>query len=179
MNVEKIMIREVWCCGPKATLQHVAVMKQQAGCGWIPDVEANGRVKGVITDRDIARIAGETNKPLSELCAGDAMTTGVISCRAEDLVEGVADLMGSKRVRRIAVEDEDGRLTGVLSVDDLAVLAARPGNRDVAGLTSQKVVETLADIVAKPGDMEIVPRPPAEVSVLSAEVSLLSALAPS
>jgi CBS domain-containing protein len=171
MNVEKIMIREVWCCGPKATLQDVAVMMQQGGCGWIPVVDPTGRVKGVITDRDIARIAGETDQPLSALCAGDAMTVGVISCRAEDLVEGVADLMGTKRVRRIAVEDEDGRLSGVLSVDDLAVLAARPGNRDIAGLTTQRVVETLANIVAKPGDMEIVPRPGAQVTRLHATTS--------
>lgn len=178
MNVEKIMTREVWCCRPLATLRDVALMMAQGGCGWIPVVDSEGRVQGVITDRDIARIAGETDKPLSELCAGDAMTTGVIACGANDLVEDAARLMGTGRVRRIAIQDPDGRLGGVLSIDDLAVLCARPGDRDVEGLPAERVIETLADIVAPVGATGITPRPPMDMSLLNEEVSLVRTLAP-
>ncbi len=178
MKVDKIMVREVWQCGPLATLRDVASMMHQGGCGWIPVVDSQGRVQGVITDRDIARVAGETDKPLSELCAGDAMTTGVISCRAGDLVEDAAALMASKRVRRIAIEDSDGCLGGVLSIDDLAVLCARPGDRDIQGLPAERVIQTLADIVAPPGAAGIARRPPIDASLLNTEVSVAQSLAP-
>jgi CBS domain-containing protein len=51
----------------------------------------------------------------------DAMSEGVVYCKEEDNIEEAAKLMSSRQVRRLPVMGSDGKLTGVVSLGDLAM----------------------------------------------------------
>ena len=79
----------------------------------------DGRVVGVVTDRDLAlRICSEDIRPSTTLLS-EVMSSGVISCRPEDPVTRAEALMRKHRITRVVVTRHDGSLAGVLSLSDL------------------------------------------------------------
>src|SRR3989440_11647848 len=74
MKVSEIMTREPATIGPDATLGEAATLMKQQDCGSIPVVE-NGRLVGIVTDRDIvirAVAAGEDPKKTRAAGGGSA-----------------------------------------------------------------------------------------------------------
>src|SRR6266568_5454043 len=70
-----------------------------------------GVISGILHHRDQAKARGIT--------AGDLMTTTVVAVRPEDTVEHAAKLMYDRRVKRLPVTDESGRLVGIVSRADV------------------------------------------------------------
>ena len=86
--------------------------------GAVPIVE-EGKVLGIITDRDIA-IRGVASKHPGSTKVTDIMSTSLVTVSPHTSVSEAADLMASKQIRRLPVV-EDGRLVGMVSLGDLAV----------------------------------------------------------
>ncbi|HTO74494.1 MAG TPA: CBS domain-containing protein [Thermoanaerobaculia bacterium] len=118
MKVKSIMARDVTFCGPETTLFEAAGMMRQIDSGILP-VLREGELVGVITDRDIAVALGERDRRASEVRVDDAMSRGVYACRAEDRLSSALATMKMKRVRRLPVLDQTGRLCGILSMNDV------------------------------------------------------------
>jgi CBS-domain-containing membrane protein len=74
------------------------------------------------------------------------MATQVHGVQATDPVDMVETLMRRVRVRRVPVVDGDGRLKGILSMNDLARHAQRSTGRKANGLSGDSIVQTLAAI---------------------------------
>jgi CBS-domain-containing membrane protein len=74
-------------------------------------VDEPGFVGGILHRRDQAKARGVT--------AGDLMTTAVVAVRPDDTVEHAAKLMYERRVKRLPVTDENGRLVGIISRADV------------------------------------------------------------
>jgi CBS domain-containing protein len=111
--------------------------------GFVPVVDASGTVTGAVTDRDVY-IAAATRRLLPEqLSAAEAMTTPIHVCLSDDSVSDVLATMRQFQVRRVPVVDANGRLQGVISLNDL-VLAAN----DTPALPASDVVSTMAAICA-------------------------------
>jgi CBS domain-containing protein len=92
---------------------------RKSDVGFLP-VQENGRLIGIVTDRDVCCRAVGDGHDLTTLTAREIMTTAPLSCfDDEDCVEA-ARLMKERRVHRLAVLDRTERLVGLLSVDDLA-----------------------------------------------------------
>ncbi len=73
-----------------------------------------GVISGILHHRDAEKARGTT--------AGDLMTAAVVAVAPEDTVEHAAQLMYSRKVKRLPVIDADGRLVGIISrADVLAV----------------------------------------------------------
>lgn len=143
MTARDIMSRHPATCSPDTDLATVVKIMWDRDCGFVPVVDASGRVAGVLTDRDIC-IATATRRLLPEhLTAAQVMTTPVQTCRAGDSIREVLATMGQRRIRRVPVVDADGRLEGVLAVNDV-VLAARDGREPAA----VAIVTALAAICA-------------------------------
>jgi CBS domain-containing protein len=122
MRIEQIMSREVRTCRPDETLDTAAYLMWTCDCGCLPVCTGDGeqRVVGMLTDRDICMSALFEGKPLRELRVADAMSRTLCACRPGDDANEVARLMGEQQVRRIPVVDRDGRVTGIVSLADLA-----------------------------------------------------------
>ena len=162
MKVEQLMTREVKVCTEADTLNRAAQLMWDSDCGCIPVISANGdgRLIGVVTDRDIAIAAYTQGKQLWAIPVGTAMAHEVIACHANDGVSQAEALMRDNRVRRLPVIDQNERLVGILSLNDIALEAQREaatGKR--AEVTGEAVSETLASICQ--------PRSPRELAVVA------------
>jgi CBS domain-containing protein len=74
-------------------------------------VDESGVFGGILHRRDQAKARG--------VIAGDLMTTAVVAVRPDDTVEHAAKLMYERRVKRLPVTDENGRLVGIISRADV------------------------------------------------------------
>ena len=119
-----LMTRDVTTCTAETSLRQVAEMMESENVGSIPVVE-NGRLLGLVTDRDIVcRIIAE-GRDTHTTTAREAMTDDLITCLPEESVIDAIHKMGECQVRRILVCDPTGRLRGILSIGDVALEAER------------------------------------------------------
>lgn len=143
MIVERIMTRDIACCGPNDTLERAAQLMWDFDCGILPVVEG-GRLAGVVTDRDACMAAYTKGQPLSAIRVGDVMSRHVRTCGPNDELAIVEQRMRLYRVRRMPVVDGD-RLVGMVSLNDIA-LAAERGHGKHGFPSAEEVVHTLAAI---------------------------------
>lgn len=120
MQCQEIMCRHVEVIGPDDGIPLAAARMREQRIGFLPVCDADGRVVGVLTDRDIAlRVCADHRLP-DETFVRDVMSEEVVGCRVSDRVERALDLMARRQKMRIVVFDDQGRLAGVISWSDLA-----------------------------------------------------------
>lgn len=137
MRVSDVMTRGVECVGPDATLQEAAAKMKALEVGPLPVCD-EGRLVGVVTDRDITVRATAAGDAPAEARVADVMTPEVIYCFEDAHVEDAALLMEQKQIRRLLVLSQDRRLVGIVSLGDLAV---ETGDDQLAGTTLGGVSE--------------------------------------
>jgi CBS domain-containing protein len=135
MQVKEVMSRNVRCVGPDASLREAACAMKDWDVGPLPVCD-NDRLAGLLTDRDIAVRAVAEGKDPQSTRVRDVMTPGVVYCFEDDDVQEAARLMEEKQIRRLLVLNPDKRLTGIVSLGDLAV---QTGDRDLAGKALEEV----------------------------------------
>lgn len=120
MKAREIMTKDPRTVTPDTGLQEVARLMQSEDVGIIPVVEAGGtNLLGVVTDRDIAlRVVGE-GKDAKTTKVSDVMSKGVSTCKQDDSVDDVMDLMGKEQLRRVPIVDERGALVGIVAQADV------------------------------------------------------------
>jgi CBS domain-containing protein len=122
MKVKELMSTNPVTCSPGDNLGTVALRMWDQDCGILPVVD-DGRVRGVITDRDIAMaLAFKGAKPSAVTVAEVIDGHGVYSCSPEEEVADALKVMGEHQVRRLPVI-EGGKLQGLLSMNDAALAA--------------------------------------------------------
>lgn len=145
MRVQDIMITSPKYCDPSTNLAAATELLWSRGCGALPVVDRERRVVGMITDRDICVALGTRDRRASELRAEQAMSRQVISCRSSDDIHAVLKTMCAKKVRRVPVVDDAGRLEGIVCMSDL-ILRARHDDGNKPELSYQDVVNALKGI---------------------------------
>jgi CBS domain-containing protein len=123
MKLRDVMTRNPRTIEANASLHDAAKLMRDEDTGALPVVE-NGKPVGLLTDRDIVirAVAGgesELKKPVRQFISGDLVTADPDMSTTE-----AADLMGSRQIRRLLVCEGD-RLTGIVSLGDLAVKSGR------------------------------------------------------
>jgi CBS domain-containing protein len=141
MKVQDIMTTQLKVASPRTTLSEAAQLLWSGDCGLLPVVD-NGKLVGVVTDRDMYIALGTRNKPASAVTVGEVVGGSVFTCSANDDAHTVLQTMKENRVRRLPVM-RDGALAGIVSLNDL-VLAAGPRT----GIGSEELVETFKAICA-------------------------------
>lgn len=143
MKVKDIMTRDPRSCTPDTSVAAAAHLMWDADCGILPVVE-DGRLVGVVTDRDLYIALATRNARPAELTIGEVATRTVTTCAPEDDVHAAMEQMKLARVRRLPVVGFGDTLLGILSLDDI-VLAAGP-DRPVR---SEEVVGVLQAICGR------------------------------
>lgn len=119
MKVSEVMSHRVEIASPSDSIQRAAQMMARIDAGVLP-VGQDDRLVGMITDRDIAiRGVGEGRNP-ADTPVNEIMTREVKYCFEDDDVGKVADNMAQLRVRRLPVLNREKRLTGIISLGDIA-----------------------------------------------------------
>ena len=152
MQIKQVMATNIATCQPETNLAVVAKLMWDRDCGFVPVVNAAGKVAGVITDRDIC-IASATRRLLPEqITAAQAMRRQPIhTSQPEDTTEKALATMKQFQVRRLPVIAADGTLNGVVSMNDIVLAAQQkegPAPADIvsalAAICAHRPVKTVA-----------------------------------
>jgi len=121
MQISEVMTQSVESTTPEESIQQAAARMRDLDVGSLPVVDKNGRLVGVITDRDIAirSVASGANPATSVV--REAMTPDVVYCYEDQDVADAAELMKDRQVRRLIILDRDNKLAGIVSLGDLAI----------------------------------------------------------
>jgi uncharacterized protein (DUF2267 family) len=99
-------------------------------------VQDQGRVVGIVTDRDITvRVVGHGLDPRKTVL-GEVMTTPVVTLESTDRQDDALRLMEQRNIRRIPLVD-GGRLAGIVTLDDLLLDEAAPLDQVAAVVQGQ------------------------------------------
>ena len=135
MKISEVMTPNPKTVGPSDSIQAAAQIMRDEDTGVVPVVE-DGRVTGVVTDRDIVLRAiadGDFQATVDDVVSDDVITVTPDMATSE-----AAALMSEHQIRRLPVVDEDERLVGIVSLGDLAVKEGRDARM---GDTLEKVSE--------------------------------------
>jgi CBS domain-containing protein len=124
VKVKDIMTVEPRSCAPATSLAEAAALMLDGDCGILP-VVADGKLVGVVTDRDMYIALATRNKRASELTVREVVQTPVYTCGPDDDVQAALETMKQHCVRRLPVEGFGGSIMGIVSMNDI-VLAAGP-----------------------------------------------------
>ena len=146
MTVKELQTSNVKTVSSDTDLAVVAKLMWEGDCGAVPVVTDDRKVIGMITDRDICIAAATRAKPPAEIRAGEVITNhGVHAVKPDDDVRVAMRTMRKHKVRRLPVVDREQRLTGIVSINDLAI-AASPSQAD--SVPAQEFLETFQAICA-------------------------------
>ena len=81
-------------------------------------VMSQGRIEGILSERDIVRVLSERGAPVLDEPVGSVMTRKVVSCRQSDTVAGIMEMMTLGKFRHLPVV-EDGKVVGLISIGDI------------------------------------------------------------
>jgi CBS domain-containing protein len=120
MKIKEVMTSGVECVRPETTLQEAAAKMKSLNVGPLPVCEGDKPV-GIVTDRDIVIRAISEGRDPRTTAIRDVMTKDVVTVQETDDVKDAARLMKDRQIRRVVVVGADKRVTGIVSLGDIAV----------------------------------------------------------
>jgi CBS domain-containing protein len=148
MLVRHAMAEQPVAASPEMNAGDAAGLMIANDVGSIPITE-DGRLVGLVTDRDLVlRVMAERKDPRSVRLGDIATTRGLETVTPDTQLCDARALMAKRRIRRLPVVKDDV-LVGMLSLGDVAL-----GSASMRG-----VGEALAEISASPATQEINPGP--------------------
>lgn len=145
MKVEQLMTRPVMSCSPQDSLHRAAQLMWEQDVGCVV-VLKEGKVVGVITDRDVCMGGYTKGLPLNRIPVSESMARSPSTVRVDESVATAERLMAEKRIRRLPVVDAKGALVGLLAINDIAREAKRQRGKKLLDVTVEEVVGTLATV---------------------------------
>jgi CBS domain-containing protein len=133
--VRDVMVTDVVTIEPSESVAAAARRMEEANVGILPVVE-DGRVTGVITDRDIVVRAVARGADTVALRVGDCLSAGVIAADPDWSTARAIRTMAQAQVGRLPVLDAEERLVGVVT---LSSMAFRARQKSVALEAAQEV----------------------------------------
>jgi CBS domain-containing protein len=113
------MQKNVITCLPSATIQEVARKMAEQNIGSVLLVDEAGKLKGILTDRDIALAVAAEGKDPRATRASEIMTSNPQFTEIDADLEAALRLMNKIHARRLPVTDK-GKLVGIISSADVA-----------------------------------------------------------
>jgi CBS domain-containing protein len=112
------MTTTIHVCRDTDTAYRCAQLMKNEKIGFVPVVNRDHHLVGVVTDRDlVVRVLAAARPPTTELCK--IMTTECVTCEADEELRTAEQRMIDRRVSRIVVVEAFGRCVGVLSLADV------------------------------------------------------------
>jgi CBS domain-containing protein len=142
MRVREIMTLPPQTCHLQTDLATASRRMEENGTGMLVVLDGHARVKGVVTDRDLAMALALDQAGIERLPVGRVMSRRVHTCTSEDDVEDALAQMSRHGVRRLPVTS-GGDLKGVLSIDDIILWSVEQG-----AITRRALVAALRQICA-------------------------------
>jgi CBS domain-containing protein len=143
MKVKDVMMRTAATCTRETNLGAAVEILWDRNCGILPVVDAEQKVIGVVTDRDLCIALGTRNRLPGDITVGEVTLGKVLTCAAEDDIRSALATMAQAKVRRLPVLSAAGKVEGILSMDDVAMHSATRTGKAASELSYDDVMETL------------------------------------
>ena len=101
------------------TAQDIANLMAKKKVGSIIVVDKKSQPLGIITERDMIKRVCLKNIPAGRIEIEEIMSSPLITIMSYDSVELASRIMTRNKIKRLAVLEEDNRITGLLSVSDI------------------------------------------------------------
>ena len=144
LRCRDIMTRNVTTCRLDTPIFEVARIMRDEDIGSLPVLDQNGKLEGIVTDRDLVVGGLTSEKSETELRAEDCMTDDLFTANQNDRLVDVINDMGDHQVRRVPVVDGRERLVGIIAMADIAIQT----NKDA------ELEEALEDISKPPSFLD-------------------------
>ncbi len=119
MSVGRICVREVDLVDPDESVQIAAGRMHSRNVGTLMVLDKESRPVGILTDRDLAvRVVGK-GLDAGKTTVRDVMSLAPTSVRESTSIESAISQMRAGPFRRLPVVDTDGKLVGLISLDDV------------------------------------------------------------
>jgi CBS domain-containing protein len=103
MKVKDAMMGTPYYCQLDTNLGSAAELMWIGNCGFLPVMASDGKIVGVITDRDICIALGTRNRLAGEVTVREVMTNQLFACSPDDDVHAAMQMMKEGGVRRLPV----------------------------------------------------------------------------
>jgi CBS domain-containing protein len=124
MSLERFCRKPLTTVLPQQTVHEAAQRMQQQHVGAVIVVDEGEKPAGILTDRDIAcRVVAERRDPAGTPVSA-VMSAPVDVARLDHRLDEAVFIMKQRGVRRLPIVRADGRLAGVVALDDVLVLLA-------------------------------------------------------
>lgn len=119
MKVQDVMSKRIISVSPEENAAVAARLLSHYNVGALPVCTKEGRLRGMVTDRDIVlRCVAAEEDPLT-VKVSDIMTRRVFSVGAQQSVDEASALMAKEKIRRLPVKEND-RVVGMVSLSDIS-----------------------------------------------------------
>ncbi|MEF9603681.1 IMP dehydrogenase, partial [Paracoccus sp. PXZ] len=126
---------------PDQTIADAKALQERYNVTGFPVVDAAGRVVGIITNRDM-RFANSDDMPVRAVMTSDNLA---ILREPADRAEAI-DLMKARRIEKLLVTNDEGRLTGLLTLKDTEKSVLNPlACKDELGRLRVAAASTVGD----------------------------------
>jgi len=122
MNVQSILGvkgADVSTIGQAASLSEAAQKLRELGIGALVVSGDGTTIEGILSERDVVSALDAHGAGALSCTVGSAMSSDVFTCRIDDPVEHLMELMTTRRVRHVPVVDDDGAMQGIVSIGDV------------------------------------------------------------
>ena len=174
MLVQEWMTQKVLTVTPDVSVMKASRMMKDNRIRRLPVVDDNGKLVGIVSDRDIKDASPskattldmhELYYLLSEMKVKEIMTKNPVKAVKDDSVEGIARLMVTKRFGGVPVVDEEGKVCGIITDSDIFKLLLNITGAESGG------IQLAFEIANKPGTLR-----PIMDALRELEVSTVSVL---
>ncbi|HWP91602.1 MAG TPA: CBS domain-containing protein [Thermodesulfobacteriota bacterium] len=121
MHIRKITKKKVITVSPKDKVVKAARLMDKKNVGSVVVVQ-DGKPVGILTDRDIAIRVVAKQADMDSTLVKDVMTGRIVTGREGQRAAELAKVMHENGIRRVPIVDKKGKLTGIITLDDLLYL---------------------------------------------------------
>jgi CBS domain-containing protein len=136
MNVATILKlkgRDVVTAAADTPLLEIAKLLQQHGIGCVVISAGDGKVAGIVSERDVVRAIGKTGTKALRDPVNAYMTMSVVTARESDTIDRLMAEMTAHRFRHMPVT-ERGRLVGLVSIGDVVKMRIAEAEMEAAAM---------------------------------------------
>lgn len=143
MKISTLMTRDVFTCRAHDDLTAPARLMWEHDIGAVPVLDEHARIVGMITDRDICMAAYTRGEPIKTISVLATMSKHPTTCSEDSELREVEALMRGHQIHRVPVVDDEGRMVGIVSINDLV-----RSSRLSVDVSAAEVVATIAGVDA-------------------------------
>jgi CBS domain-containing protein len=138
MKVNDVMTHGIEGVQASDTVHHAAIRMKELEIGSVAVFDREFPI-GILTDRDIAvRVVSQSLNP-THTSIGEVMSKDPVTCTEDNDLEQAVAMMENNKIRRLLVKNSEGKISGIITIDDIALRGGSQLVTDVIKEVKQRI----------------------------------------